>query len=73
MIPGTMHQNSCGWRHAAMKNEPVIAIRKTAEGDATPSSPSCRAVPTMTAIITRAYPVDSRPESASWRRSSLGD
>ena len=54
MIPGTMHQNSCGWRHAAMKNEPTIDMRKTAEGDATPSSPNCNAVPTMTAIITMA-------------------
>ena len=37
-----------------MKNEPVIEIRKTADGDAMPSSPSCNAVPTMTAIITMA-------------------
>ena len=59
MMPGMMHLNSCGCRHAAMKNEPVMAMRKIAEGDPTPSSRNCRAVPTMTAIMIRAYAVDS--------------
>lgn len=41
-----------------MKKEPVIAIKKIADGDPTPSSRSWRAVPTITAIMMRAYPVE---------------
>lgn len=54
-----MHQNSCGCRQAAMKNEPERAIKKMADGDPMPSSPNWSAVPTMTAIIIIAYAVDN--------------
>ena len=63
--PGTMHQNSCGCRHAAMKNDPIMAIKKMADGDPIPSSPNCSAVPTMTAIMIRAQNVDSSWDSSS--------
>ena len=33
MSPGMMQTNSCGWRQAAMKNEPTMVIRKMAEGE----------------------------------------
>jgi len=58
-MPGTIHQNSCGCKNAAIKNDPVMDIKKIADGDPIPSSPSCRAVPTMTAIMIRAYAVDN--------------
>lgn len=53
-----MQENSCGWRSAAIINELIMAIKNIADGDPIPSSPSCRAVPTMTAIITSAYSAD---------------
>lgn len=59
MIPGTIHQNSCGCKHAAMKNELDNEIKNIADGDPIPSSPSCKAVPTITAIIIIAYAVDN--------------
>jgi hypothetical protein len=58
IMPGTIHQNSCGWRQAAMKNELDKDIRKIAEGEPMPSSPSCKAVPTITAIMIIAYAVE---------------
>lgn len=51
MMPGTMQKNSCGCRQAAMKNDPDNDIKNIAEGDPMPSSPNCRAVPTITAIM----------------------
>lgn len=53
-----MHENSCGWRSAAIINDPIMAIKKIADGDPIPSSPNCKAVPTITAIITSAYKAD---------------
>jgi len=38
--PGTIHQNSCGWSKAAMKNELESDIKKIAEGEPIPSSPN---------------------------------
>jgi len=58
IMPGTMHQNSCGWRQAAIKNELDKDMRKIAEGEPIPSSPSCKAVPTITAIMIIAYAVE---------------
>lgn len=40
IMPGTMHQNSCGCKQAAMKNELDRDMRKIAEGEPMPSSPS---------------------------------
>jgi len=37
-----------------MKKDPESEMRKMAEGEPSPSSPSCNAVPTMTAIMTKA-------------------
>lgn len=58
-MPGTIHQNSCGCKQAAMKKELESDIKKIAEGDPIPSSPNCKAVPTITAIIIIAYAVDN--------------
>ena len=58
-MPGTIHQNSCGCKQAAMKNELESDIKKIADGDPMPSSPNCSAVPTITAIIIMAYAVDN--------------
>lgn len=66
-MPGTMHQNSCGCKQAAIKKEPDKAIKNMAEGEPIPSSPSWRAVPTMTAIIIIAYPVDNICAHRSWK------
>lgn len=57
-MAGTMHMNSCGCSIAAMRNELDMHMRKIAEGEPEPSSPSCSAVPTITAIIIIAYAVD---------------
>ena len=54
MIAGTMHQNSWGWRQAAMKKELDMDIKNIADGEPEPSSPNCKAVPTITAIISNA-------------------
>lgn len=54
-----MHQNSCGCKQAAIKNDPESDIKNIAEGDPIPSSPNCSAVPTITAIIIIAYAVDN--------------
>lgn len=50
-----------------MKNELIMAIRKMAEGDPKPSSPSWRAVPTNTAIMIRAYVVDNICATSSYK------
>lgn len=56
--PGMIHLNSCGCMQAAVKKEPDRAMRKMAEGEPMPSSPSCSVVPTMTAIMISAYEAD---------------
>jgi len=38
-----MHQNSCGCSNAAMKKDPEREIRKIADGEPRPSSPSYNA------------------------------
>lgn len=63
-----MHQNSWGCKQAAMKNELESDIKKIAEGDPMPSSPNCRAVPTITAIIIMAYAVDRIWATSNYKR-----
>jgi hypothetical protein len=48
-----------------MKKDPEREMRKMAEGEPRPSSPSCSAVPTMTAIMMSAYAVDRMLDSSS--------
>lgn len=50
-MKAVMHQNSWGWRMAAMRKELIMADKNIAEGEPAPSSRSWRAVPTITAII----------------------
>jgi len=50
-----------------MKNELDNDIKKIAEGEPIPSSPSCRAVPTITAIMIIAYAVDRIWAHKSWK------
>lgn len=49
-----------------MKKELESDIKKIAEGDPIPSSPNCRAVPTITAIIIIAYAVDNICATSNW-------
>lgn len=40
MMPGTIHQNSCGCKQAAMKKDPDNDIKNIADGEPIPSSPN---------------------------------